>query len=138
MKIGAFVMGVIALLVAGIGIMNIMLVSVTERTTRDRHTQVARRQARNILMQFLLEAVVLCNVGGVIGVVLGFALGNAGHGFFAQLRGERPARLGGDRPVFCSAGRRRLRHAAGGEGLPAEPHRRAALRIVRRLGSRFL
>lgn len=75
-KIGAFVLGTIALVVAGIGIMNIMLVSVTERTKEIgiRKSLGARRS--NIRNQFLLEAIILCNIGGIIGVLLGIGLGN--------------------------------------------------------------
>ena len=75
-KIGAAVIGTIALVVAGIGIMNIMLVSVTERTKEIGIRKSLGAKPRDILRQFLLEAVVLCNVGGVIGVLLGFAFGN--------------------------------------------------------------
>jgi len=75
-KLGAFVIGTIALVVAGIGIMNIMLVAVTERTREIGIRKALGARRKSIMLQFLFEAVVLCNIGGVIGVVLGFGLGN--------------------------------------------------------------
>jgi putative ABC transport system permease protein len=75
-KIAAFVIGIVALVVAGIGIMNIMLVSVTERTKEIGIRKSLGAKPKNILTQFLLEAVILCNIGGVIGVLVGFGLGN--------------------------------------------------------------
>ena len=75
-KTGAFVIGIIALLVAGIGIMNIMLVSVTERTKEIGIRKSLGAKPPYILRQFLLEAVVLCNFGGIIGVAVGFGIGN--------------------------------------------------------------
>ena len=76
-RLGAGIISGIALLAAGIGIMNIMLVSVTERTREIGIRRAVGAKKRTIMTQFIMEAIVLCQVGGVIGVILGIAGGNA-------------------------------------------------------------
>ncbi len=75
-KTFAFVISIIALLVAGIGIMNIMLVSVTERIKEIGIRKAIGANRRDIITQFLSEAVFLSEIGGVVGVILGVVGGN--------------------------------------------------------------
>jgi putative ABC transport system permease protein len=72
---GISVIAAIALLVGGIGVMNIMLVSVTERTREIGTRKALGAKSSHIKMQFITESVIICSIGGAIGIVLGIGMG---------------------------------------------------------------
>lgn len=76
LRVGAIAIGLITLLGAAIGLMNIMLVSVTERTKEIGICKALGATERNVLIQFLTEAIVICQMGGLFGIVLGILIGN--------------------------------------------------------------
>ncbi|MCB9282593.1 MAG: ABC transporter permease [Lewinellaceae bacterium] len=76
LRMGAVAIGLMTLLGAAIGLMNIMLVSVAERTREIGLTKAIGANRRAILIQFLTEAVVICQLGGVVGIILGILIGN--------------------------------------------------------------
>ncbi|HZH68071.1 MAG TPA: ABC transporter permease [Chitinophagales bacterium] len=74
--LGGFVIGLVTLFGAAIGLMNIMLVSVTERTREIGTLMAVGAKGKDILWQFLVEAIVICQLGGLLGIVLGIIIGN--------------------------------------------------------------
>lgn len=76
LRIGGFGIGFITLLGASIGLMNIMLVSVTERTREIGIRKALGATPLRIRQQFLLEAIMICMIGGLFGVILGITVGN--------------------------------------------------------------
>lgn len=76
LRLGAIAIALITLLGAAIGLMNIMLVSVTERTREIGVRKALGATRFNILFQFLTEAVVICQLGGIVGIIFGIIVGN--------------------------------------------------------------
>jgi len=76
LRLGGFAIGLLTLLGASIGLMNIMLVSVTERTREIGIRKAIGASSKQIRRQFLIEAIVICLLGGLFGIFLGIALGN--------------------------------------------------------------
>ncbi|HMV24367.1 MAG TPA: ABC transporter permease [Saprospiraceae bacterium] len=76
LRMSAVVIGMITLLGAAIGLMNIMLVSVTERTREIGIIKALGAKRSNIMFQFLTEAIIICQLGGMVGIILGILVGN--------------------------------------------------------------
>ena len=77
LRLGTIVIGLMTLLGAAIGLMNIMLVSVTERTREIGIVKALGATRKTILTQFLTEAVLICQIGGILGILLGVSIGYA-------------------------------------------------------------
>lgn len=76
LRLAAVAIGLMTLLGAAIGLMNIMLVSVTERTREIGISKALGATRRSIMLQFLTEAIAICQIGGLIGIFLGILMGN--------------------------------------------------------------
>lgn len=76
LRLGGFGIGFITLIGAAIGLMNIMMVSVTERTREIGVRKALGATPAKIRQQFLIEAIVICQVGGVVGIIFGIGIGN--------------------------------------------------------------
>ena len=77
-KLAISAIAAISLLVGGIGVMNIMLVSITERTREIGIRKALGASNGAIRTQFIVESVVICLVGGALGILVGFGLGSLG------------------------------------------------------------
>ncbi|MFN0036791.1 MAG: ABC transporter permease [Saprospiraceae bacterium] len=76
LRLAAVAIGLMTLLGAAIGLMNIMLVSVTERTREIGISKALGATQRNIMLQFLAEAITICQIGGLVGIFFGIVIGN--------------------------------------------------------------
>jgi len=119
----------ISLLVGGIGIMNIMLVSVRERTREIGIRKAIGARNSDIMAQFMIEAITLSGVGGVIGIVLGVGIAILIPMFVTVLPTKHIALVHRDGLHLLHGGRCVLWRVSGPQGIASGPYLRTTLRI---------
>ena len=130
LSIAISVIAGISLLVGGIGVMNIMLVSVTERTREIGIRKALGATNNDIRIQFVVESVIVCLIGGVIGILLGAVLGYVGSSLLSEACLPRPSYIAPGRGLLHGH-RRLLRLLPRQQGRPPGPHRGPAVRVSR-------